>query len=313
MGSRAHQGVPRVIWTYWNSSDLPPLVQECVATWSYWNHGYEVRVITPANVRRYVGVLPSWAHRSPQMEADYVRACVVSKHGGVWSDATVFCTGPFPYQDEMNTGKWEFFGYFHPRSRTSREPALENWWFAATAGSRFMREWADAFLATANPQDRVNFYHAQGVNLGGISNRVYFLQHMSAQYVLQKVVSPEYIRDKMFLRPSGDANGPRWFRDTGAKDGKEGLGLLGAFLEQREDGEICTAPTLHKLVNTDRKVLQKLRGGVQALIDLFKPAGKSCFGSASARARFERGEVAIVLASFALASLVVLACVSRLK
>ena len=287
---------PNIIWTYWDRDVLPPVVQECIGTWTKWNPSYTVRVLTPKNVAVFVDVPPSrvpWASQSPQKQADYTRACVLAKYGGVWSDASIICTGPFPAQADMDAGACEFVGYFiQSRTTDHRFPLLENWWFAAAVGSVFMREWATAFTTTTSVHAQVAFFERQGVNPHKLPNKTYFLMHMAAQYVLQKVVSPDFIRQRMRLRVADERGGPLWnLVQMGKSNAAASIDILFHYLDESNrkaargethcvpDG-LRSTPTLHKLISPQRRVLesgsnpqtlQRLLGGKFGVVSSLPP------------------------------------------
>ena len=273
---------PHVVWTYWDKDELPEVVRMCVSTWTRWNPTYRAIVLTPSNVREFVPTsllddIP-WMRESPQMQADCVRAYVLMEHGGVWSDATVFCTGPFPAQADMDSGKFEFVGYHINRFRTSPVfSVLENWWFAAAVRSRFMREWATAFLQTRDVRGRIAHYERAGVDTQNIPSKWYLFQHVTAQFVLQKVLPPGFHETHMRLVVDDQRGGPLWYWIEPAQwDISKSVRLLLDFLHKtshaREMGKVHTledgfhsAPALHKLAGGHREHLATFPEQFEAL------------------------------------------------
>ena len=269
-----HNPVPRIIWTYWNSTELPPLVRACIDTWARWNPTYEIRIVTPENVATFLERPPAmvpWTRESPQKESDYARVCLLAKYGGVWSDATVFCTGPFPLQAAMDVGRHDFYGYtIHRICTNPRFPTFDSWWFAAPAGSVFMREWATAFTATRTVPGRVRDILSQGVDPQKLGpNLNYFLIHLSAQLVLQKVVTLDYIRDRMELH-SGDAeSGPLWFFSADnlyAYEPTKATAHLFRFVKSVAEGRAPFERTGLKGLSTSLPCLLKLTRHVRAAL-----------------------------------------------
>ena len=93
---------PERIWTcWWQGLDhAPPLVKQCVASIRRNAGGREVVVITEENVRQFVQ-FPPWLEEKYQNGilsrthlSDILRLKLLAQYGGVWLDATFFCTAP---------------------------------------------------------------------------------------------------------------------------------------------------------------------------------------------------------------------------
>ena len=257
---------PRVIWTYWDAESLSPIAEACIATWTRWNPTYSVNVLTPSTVGKYL-VAPfssvPWV-RTPQLKSDFVRMCVLAKCGGVWSDATVFCTGPFPAQMYLDAGAHEFVGY---RITTSDGdppfPVLESWWFAACVGSVFMAAWARAFTTASSPEAGTRYFREQGT--AKLSTNTYFFIYSAAQFALQKGVGADFIRTKMKILGAEERGGPMWFRRKWSMP--TSISVLFEYMERtnraRAEGRthvfqdgVGSAPCLHKLTGKERQYVE---------------------------------------------------------
>ena len=68
--------IPRLIWSYWNSESLPPLIQACADNWRAQAPDHELRFLTPGTVRQW---LPAGTDLSlldslpPFRQADWLR------------------------------------------------------------------------------------------------------------------------------------------------------------------------------------------------------------------------------------------------
>ena len=89
-------GESKIFWTCWwqGVENAPLLVQKCIERMNRFSNGYEVRVVTEANVNDYIrlpeyiiqkheqGIIPH-AHFS-----DIVRLMLLREYGGIWIDST---------------------------------------------------------------------------------------------------------------------------------------------------------------------------------------------------------------------------------
>lgn len=94
----------KTVWICWfqGEASAPPLVKACISSVRRNLSGYDVIVITDENVSQYIqfpnyiedkwkqGKIP-FAHYS-----DLLRTELLCKYGGIWIDATVYCTSELP-------------------------------------------------------------------------------------------------------------------------------------------------------------------------------------------------------------------------
>jgi hypothetical protein len=200
-----HAPVPQIIWTYWNSEDLPLLVRKCVDSWRRQHVNYDVRVLTPANLAQYMDIGPlavEW-NDSPAREADIVRLHVLAAHGGIWCDATVYLWAPFPVAAGRDA---DFSGYYLDKVRGAdgrAHPAIESWCFATPPGGVFVTAWRDAFMTAGGPgsiDDRAQAIMDAGVRLGRVEPmRNYLFVYVAVQHVLQTQLPADWAGKNMYL------------------------------------------------------------------------------------------------------------------
>lgn len=215
MPHSAH-GVPRVMYTFWDSERPPPFVAACLDNWAAWNPGWRIVLLHRGNARDHTGGVDPFAARhadSPQRISDYVRLLVLAEHGGVWCDASMLMRARLDELLAAWEGAWYgvgtqgragphagpsgpvragFYAYWL-RAFTTRDeaPVIESWWFAAARGNTFMRAWRDEFVDHMGSFPSVDAYvadaQARGVDLQTIFPhlRSYLAIHVAAQAVLQ--------------------------------------------------------------------------------------------------------------------------------
>jgi hypothetical protein len=202
---------PAIIWTYWNSPQLPTLVRKSIASWQRHHPQHDVRVVTPDTLGTYMDtalIRVPW-NDSPAREADIVRLHILATHGGIWADATVYVHEPFPFVDKAV----DFSGYYLGTVRADSGhvfPAMESWCFATAPGGAFVTAWRDAFMhagGTGTIPQRANAIMNSGIALGRVEDmRDYLFIYVAAQYVFQKVLPVDFQTQHMFLLDA--AKGP---------------------------------------------------------------------------------------------------------
>lgn len=187
--------IPKVIWTFWDSSDVPPIVERCIKTWRKWNPGCSIIILNKDNLDDYIdnGSKLMELRRSKDFVArlaDFIRVHVIATHGGVWMDASIICNKPLDdWISFDNLDNSQFVGFYMPNFTTIPEyPVIENWCFAAPPYSDFIMKWRDEFMKS-NSYDTVQQYvddvREAGVDFQNIADPKYLTMHLSAQVVLQ--------------------------------------------------------------------------------------------------------------------------------
>lgn len=244
--------LPKKIWTYWNSEDLPKSIKYCMTTWKTHNPDYDITLITNTNLPRYLHGFDISTFRHADSLArisDVVRLHVLARHGGVWMDASMICNRSFNWLEDMLQGK-EFFGYYmNSFTKTPAYPVIESWFFACIPNSPFVGHWRDTFMKM-NKFDTVQAYinalKTAGTDPQGIppSLQSYLAIHMAAQYVLQVL---KYPTSKLALLKCED--GPFQYLVRNSWDSEKAI---------KEVVENRVKTDLIKLRGDERKVFDKL-------------------------------------------------------
>jgi hypothetical protein len=132
--------IPRIIWTLWLQGweAAPPIVRACRATWENRNPGWEVRALTQESLGEYRSAVPPIRPEIPRAAySDLVRVNLLSRFGGVWADATAYCTRPLAGWIDHVTASG-FFAF-----RPAQPRMLSTWFLAASQDSYLLRAWAD--------------------------------------------------------------------------------------------------------------------------------------------------------------------------
>ena len=134
--------LPRRIWIYWKQgwSNAPPLVDRCRRSWIEKNPGWEVVQLDEANLAEWIGNASIFEEREMSVthRSNLVRLHLLARHGGVWTDATVWCPGPLDawLPDLMATG---FFAF----SRPGPDRLLATWFLAAQPAHPLVHAWQE--------------------------------------------------------------------------------------------------------------------------------------------------------------------------
>lgn len=181
--------IPKVIWSYWDDENIPPVVQLCLSSWKKYNNDYQVRVLNDTNYREYTPDLDHSSFDSKTRFADYLRFQLLAKHGGIWMDATMLCTKPLDWLIE-DGGEHEYVGFFMPNFTTKPQfPVIENWFLAAKKNSQFMQDWNREVQSIRSYKNSDEYVHAvknKNIDIQNIPFPEYLMCHVAAQAVMQE-------------------------------------------------------------------------------------------------------------------------------
>lgn len=140
--SHAQRSVPKVVWFSWlqGLEQAPDFVKVCLQSQKKHLPDYEFRIVDMDNYHQWVHLPPYVVKKfrkgliPPALFSDLLRLTLLKQYGGVWMDASVYCTG---FGNEKLQERWErimeseltLFRYFQ---RGRKEPVgLSTWFFAA--------------------------------------------------------------------------------------------------------------------------------------------------------------------------------------
>lgn len=255
-GGRAPGAIPRIIWSYWHSGEQPEVVRACLRNWAALNPGYEIRVVSAAELSVYVDAaeVPESFHRAPPArQSDWLRLYFLKRYGGIWLDASIILTRSLDWMIEIQSQSGaDYVGYYLDRYTLDPErPVMDSWCMAAPAGSAMVVDWFNemhqgAFILgdVAYLQALESSGHSARV-LQAIANPDYMMIHVTGQNVLHR--GGAY---RLHLRRAEDCayfyqamHGWRWKR----------LGLYSCLLCLRSPAH---APAMIKLRGGERRKLE---------------------------------------------------------
>lgn len=136
-------GFPKRVWFLWlqGMDDAPRTVRECHARWRAQSPGWDLMTLDARNVADWVGTADlRWMSKlpAPQM-ADAIRLSLLSVHGGVWADATVWCAQPLDQwlPGLLGSGCFAF-------NSPSRDKLMSTWFLASYPGNYLFLALRDA-------------------------------------------------------------------------------------------------------------------------------------------------------------------------
>lgn len=255
--------IPKKIWTFWDSENLPITVKNCLKTWAFFNPNYEIIVLNKSNLKKYLTIdIEKLRHSSDSAArfSDFVRLLIASKYGGIWLDASTICTQSLSeWIHEISNSKTEFIGWYSSQFTNKKQyPVIESWAFACIKGSKFVKKWCREFI-------RTNKYKTIGKYIDHLENKLnidfqlitkyddieYLAIHASVQKVMQY---DKYPLDNMILLDASE--GP--FKYLLYKKG--GVSLEKRIARLCKDYKAWEGTPIIKFTGDERKILEKKKG-----------------------------------------------------
>ena len=122
--------LPRRLWMFWAQGlgEAPLLVRHCAAAWREKNPGWDVRLLSLADLPGLVAMddIPAPPTTTYQAFADVLRLRLLDTYGGVWADATCLPVRPLDHwlPPLMQAG---FFAFDRPHP----ERMLASWFLTS--------------------------------------------------------------------------------------------------------------------------------------------------------------------------------------
>ena len=191
----AHAQVPRILWSYWHCEEVPQVVRRCLSNWQRQCPGWEIHLIRGSALLDHVDptAMPvDFDRLTPARRSDWLRLYLLSRHGGVWIDASTILTGSLDWlvDAQARTGA-EFLGHYLEGFCTpGNRPVIDSWCMAAPPGMPFVKDWYDELCRAlaAGDETYLDALRRQGRAeriLQRISRPACLIVHVCAQVVLE--------------------------------------------------------------------------------------------------------------------------------
>lgn len=133
------------IWFYWDQGfdNAPQVVKACAKSWTEYNRNWKVILLNRDNIKSYFDINTIVDIDRPDLTiqkiSNLIRVNLLSKYGGVWSDATCLCRRPLDewLHEYMTSG---FFAFRDP----GKDRILSSWFLASSTNCHLIKHFAKA-------------------------------------------------------------------------------------------------------------------------------------------------------------------------
>ena len=132
--------LPKNIYVFWDKGfeNMPKMCKKCVNSWIAKNPEYKVIVLDKSNIYNYLDkefLDKVWTKNQIQTQSDLIRINLLSRYGGIWVDATLFCIKPLKSWLKNNFKSSLFMFKYHCGDCTKTNIAS---WFIASCKNCYL-------------------------------------------------------------------------------------------------------------------------------------------------------------------------------
>ena len=104
--------IPKIIWTYWDTPQIPQYIQDCINTWRiHCKNDWDINILNRETIKLFLDENIDYPKNifidGPVKQSDMFGVALLNRYGGIWMDANIIMTSPIDFILEK-----EWFGYY---------------------------------------------------------------------------------------------------------------------------------------------------------------------------------------------------------
>lgn len=172
--------VPKIIWAYWDSDEIPEIVKLSIKSWRKRSPQYKINFTNQKNIGTLISLPENWKTLPAYRQSDIIRLRLLEKYGGVWIDASTILledVDKFISKDNLTL--------FITPSSSLENPVFENWFISAPPNNKIIGMWIEEVLfALPNPREYIN--KSDAYSKKHIWNPYYHICHLALKNIYEK-------------------------------------------------------------------------------------------------------------------------------
>ena len=187
--------VPKIIWSFWDSEELPETIKICFKSWQKLHPDYEINILNNETIQDFLPDFPIFEKDfNPVFKCDLLRLRLLKKFGGIYLDAAVFLNQTLErYFSLFNDKKLDllvFSSEGHPNDKAY--PITESWFIMSNKNNLFLEKWifhieGCFFSNNFASYFRDNIDRKIGYESVNEVKRDYFYIYMASQLVMREI------------------------------------------------------------------------------------------------------------------------------
>lgn len=127
--------IPRIIWTYWDTSEIPSYIQDCINTWKkHCKNDWYIIITNRDTIKLFLEENIDYPKNIwldiPAHQSDMFGVSLINKYGGIWMDANIIMLSSIDFIIEK-----EWFGYYYKDDNLCNNGIAEVFLFASEKNS----------------------------------------------------------------------------------------------------------------------------------------------------------------------------------
>ena len=144
--------VPKIIWAYWDTEDIPEIVKLSIKSWKKKSPQYKINLMNQKNIVNLISLPENWKTLPPYRQSDIIRLLLLEKYGGVWIDASTILLEDLDKFISKNN-----ITFFTTPKSSIDNPVFENWFISAPPNNNIIKLWIQEVLtALSNPKQYID-------------------------------------------------------------------------------------------------------------------------------------------------------------
>ena len=169
--------VPKIIWTYWDTDEVPEIVKLSMKSWKKTSPNYFINLMNQKNIEEYVSLPENWKRLPSYRQSDIIRLRLLEKYGGVWIDASTILL-----ENLDNFISKDNLTFFITPSSSLENPVFENWFISAPPNNKVIKMWIEeVLLALQNTDKYVDDSNIYNIEIIGDVN--YLICHLALKNI----------------------------------------------------------------------------------------------------------------------------------
>jgi len=139
----ANKKIP--VWAFWQSTEMPPLVSRCVASWHKHldPEKYDIKILTHETFQQYLpfdmlSEIPHFFELRLAQQADFLRLSLLKWHGGIWMDMSIYLVDDLPFDGMRDQ-------FYAPRFPRVDKQCVQAWLISTPRQNDVINAWLEEF------------------------------------------------------------------------------------------------------------------------------------------------------------------------
>ena len=144
------------IFIFWNTGfeNAPLIVKKCLESWKKYNKEWNIIELDNTNLDKWIDTSILSNNIDITAKSDIIRILLLTSYGGLWVDATLYCTKPLSkwLNKYITNGFWAF-------SNPGEDRLISSWFIYGNENNSILIKWKDKVLKYWENRNKKHTYY----------------------------------------------------------------------------------------------------------------------------------------------------------